>query len=143
MGVIKKVKIIKPHASGWPFISIIALSGFMIGTVFSIPLIFSICFALVAIYLFRIQLSTISLDQNAIVAPLNGTITYAETNNFPYKLVPFYRPYKNIRIQCGLLSAASLHAPASLKIIQKQKLHYLKKIKFCVLNLEKVILKVF
>ena len=94
----------------------------MMGTVFGIPFIFSICFALVAIYLFRIQLSTISLDQNAIVAPLNGTITHAETNNFPYKLVPFYLPYKNIGIQCGLLSAASLHAPASLKIIQKQKI---------------------
>ena len=122
MGVINRVKIIKPHASGWPFIAIIALSGFIIGTVFGIPFIFSICFALVAIYLFRIQLSTISLDQNAIVAPLNGTITHAETNNLPYELVPFYLPYKNIGIRSGLLSAASLHAPASLKIIQKQKI---------------------
>ena len=53
MGVIKRVKIIKPHASGWPFIAIIALSGFMMGTVFGIPFMFSICFVLVGIYLFR------------------------------------------------------------------------------------------
>ena len=122
MGVINRVKIIKPHASGWPFIAVIALSGFIIGTVFGIPFIFSFCFTLVAIYLFRIQQSIISLDQNAIVAPLNGTITHTETNNLPYELVPFYQPYKHIGIRCGLLSAASLHAPASLKIIQKQKI---------------------
>ena len=36
MGVINRVKIIKPHASGWPFIAIIALLGFIIGTVFGI-----------------------------------------------------------------------------------------------------------
>ena len=122
MDVKNRVKIIKPHASGWPLIAIIAIAGLIIGTVFDIPVITSICFASTAIYLFRVQLSTISQDQNAILAPLNGTITHAETNNSPYELVPFYLPYKNIGIRSGPLSAPSLHAPASLKIMQKQKI---------------------
>ena len=122
MGVIKQLGIIKIHPSGWPYIAGIAIGSFLIGSMLGLPIILFICSALFVMFLFRIKTPTISMEQKLILAPLSGKLEQITKIISPYKSFLVHVSVQKIVIRCGLLTEASLHAPTSMKIMQKQKI---------------------
>jgi hypothetical protein len=76
----------------------------------------------VGIYLFRFQTPTIPTNQGIITAPVSGEISAVEPINSPDIVSIPPRQYVKIGIRCGLFYPASLHAPTSIEIKDKQKL---------------------
>ena len=122
MGVRKQLRTIRIHPSVWPFMASIAIGSFLIDLMLGWPFVFIVCSSLLTIYLFRVQKPTISGEQNVILAPLSGKITEITEIISPHKSFFFFIAVQKIEIRCGLLSAASIHAPTSMKIVQKEKI---------------------
>ena len=121
MGIFKQVQSIKFHPSGWPFVACFSIGGFLIGSILGAPILVMAGSVAVGIYLFRIQTPTILNNQAIITAPVSGKISDVEQTNSPDILRIESRQYLKIGIRCSLFYPASLHAPISIKIINKQK----------------------
>ena len=121
MGMLTQVKSLKIHPSGWPFLAFLCLGGFLIGSFWESPILVMIGSVAVGIYLFRIQTPTISNNQGIITAPVSGKVSDVEQIHSPDTLLIPPRQYLKIGIRCGLFYPASLHAPTSIKILDKQK----------------------
>ncbi len=122
MGVIKQFRTIKIHPSGWPFIAGMVTVSFFIDSMLGGLFVFFVCASLFTFYLFRVQKPTISPEKNVILAPLSGKITEVTEIISPHKMFFLDEPVKKIVIRCGFFSSASIHAPTSIKILQKQKI---------------------
>ena len=121
MGMLKQVQSLKIHPSGWPFLAFLCLSGFLIGSFWEAPILVTVGSVAVGIYLFRIQTPTIPNNQGIITAPVRGKVSDVEQIHSPDTLLIPPRQYLKIGIRCGLFYPASLHAPTSIKILDKQK----------------------
>ena len=122
MGGIKQLEIIKIHPSGWPYIAGIATVSFLIGTLLGLPITLFICSTLFVMFLFRVKTPIISTEQKLILAPLSGKIEKITEIISPYKFFLLHASVQKIVIRCGLFTSASLHAPTSMQIMQKQKI---------------------
>ena len=122
MDAIKQLKTIKIHPSGWPFIAVIAMLSLLICFLLGLNVIFFVCSTFITIYLFRVQIPTTSSEHSAITAPLSGKILQIAEIISPHKIFFLNSPIQKIVIRCGLSTAASVHAPTSMKILQKQRI---------------------
>ena len=122
MAIIKQLRMIEIHPSGWPFLAGIATGSLIVDTILGIPYIFFVGGTLFTIYVFRVQKPTIPIEQKMIVAPLSGKITQISEIDSQYKSFFLKQPVKKIAIRCGLYFPASLHAPTSMRIIEKQQI---------------------
>ena len=121
MGIFKQVQLLKIHPSGWPLVALLCMGGFLIGSFWEAPILVTVGSVAVGIYLFRIQTPTIPNNQGIITAPVSGKVSDVEQIHSPDTLLIPPRQYLKIGIRCGLFYPASLHAPTSIKILDKQK----------------------
>ena len=122
MSILKQLQSLKIHPSGWPFVALLCMGGFLIGAFWETPILVMVGSIAVGIYLFRFQTPTIPTNQGIITAPVSGEISAVEPINSPDIVSIPPRQYLKIGIRCGLFYPASLHAPTSIKIKDKQKL---------------------
>ena len=122
MSILKQLQSLKIHPSGWPFVALLCMGGFLIGAFWETPILVMVGSIAVGIYLFRFQTPTIPTNQGIITAPVSGEISAVEPINSPDIVSIPPRQYVKIGIRCGLFYPASLHAPTSIKIKDKQKL---------------------
>ena len=122
MSILKQLQSLKIHPSGCPFVALLCMGGFLIGAFWETPILVMVGSIAVGIYLFRFQTPTIPTNQGIITAPVSGEISAVEPINSPDIVSIPPRQYVKIGIRCGLFYPASLHAPTSIKIKDKQKL---------------------
>jgi len=122
MSILKQLQSLKSHPSGWPVVALLCMGGFLIGAFWETPILVMVGSIAVGIYLFRFQTPTIPTNQGIITAPVSGEISAVEPINSPDIVSIPPRQYVKIGIRCGLFYPASLHAPTSIKIKDKQKL---------------------
>ena len=121
MGFFRLVQSIRIYPSGWPFVALLSMMGFLIGSILDTPFLFMFGLMALGIYFFRIKTPIISPNHDIMMAPVSGTVSHVEQINLPDNLPITPKQYLKIGIRCGLLCSASLHAPTSIKILNKQK----------------------
>ena len=121
MGFFKQVQSIKIYPSGWLFVAFLGMVGFLIGSILDTPILFMFGLMAVGVNFFRIKTPIISTNLDIITAPVSGKVSYVGQINLPDKLPITPQQYLKIGIRCGLLCPTSLHAPTSIKILNKQK----------------------
>ena len=121
MGFFKQVQSVKIYPSGWPFVALLSVVGFLIGSILDTPILLMFGLMAIGIYFFRIKTPIITTNHDIMMAPVSGTVSHVEQINLPDNLPITPQQYLKIGIRCGLLCPASLHAPTSIKILNKQK----------------------
>ena len=121
MGFFKQVQSIKIYPSGWPFVAFLSMVGFLIGSILNTPILFMFGLMAIGVYFFRIKTPIITTNIDLITAPVSGKVSHVEQINLPDNLHVTPQQYLKIGIRCGLLCPTSLHAPTSIKILNKQK----------------------
>jgi len=121
MSILKQVQSIKIHPSGWPFVALLCIGGFVVGSILEAPILFMVGSIALGIFIFRIKAPTVPTNQGIITAPISGKISEIENMRFPDTLFIPPQRYLKIGIRCGILYPASLHSPMSVNIIDKQK----------------------
>ena len=71
MSILKQLQSLKIHPSGWPFVALLCMGGFLIGAFWEAPILVMVGSIAVGIYLFRFQTPTIPTNQGIITAPVS------------------------------------------------------------------------
>ena len=83
MGFFKQVQSIKIYPSGWPFVALLGMVGFLFGSILDTPILFMSGLMAIGVYFFRIKTPIIATNLDIITAPVSGKVSYVGQINLP------------------------------------------------------------